>query len=75
MAEPLSPLEIAGITLLVTNAAHQLDTLMTAMVTPAEYDEVPRLQSSAKHAATVARDSLGRFVERLGAEQSRRGVR
>jgi len=35
MAEPLSPIEIAGITILVTNAARQLDTLMTAMVTPA----------------------------------------
>jgi hypothetical protein len=66
MAEPLSPLEIAGITILVTNAARQLDTLMTAMVTPAQYDEVPRLRTTAVNAAKLARRALGNFIKRSG---------
>jgi len=66
MAEPLSPLEIAGITILVTNAARQLDTLMTAMVTPAQYDEVPRLRTTANNAAKMARMALGNFIRRVG---------
>jgi len=64
MAEPLSPLEIAGITILVTNAARQLDTLMTAMVTPEQYDKVPRLRTNAISAATLARRALGNFIRR-----------
>jgi hypothetical protein len=66
MAEPLSPLEIAGITILVTNAARQLDTLMTAMVTPAQFDDVPRLRTTAVNAAKMARTALGNFVKRVG---------
>ena len=66
MAEPLSPLEIAGITILVTNAARQLDALMTAMVTPAQYDEVPQLQTNASNAAKLARQALGNFINRIG---------
>lgn len=66
MAEPLSPLEIAGITILVTNAARQLDALMTAMVTPAQYDEVPRLRTTAANAAKLARRALGNFIKRVG---------
>ena len=66
MAEPLSPLEVAGITILVTNAARQLDTLMMAMVTPAQYDEVPRLRTTALNAATMARTALGNFIKRVG---------
>ena len=66
MAEPLSPLEIAGITILTSNAARQLDTLMTAMVTPAQYDEVPRLRTTAVNAAKMARTALGNFVKRVG---------
>ena len=66
MLEPLSPLEIAGITILVTNAARQLDTLMTAMVTPAQYDEVPRLQTTAVNAAKLAHRALGNFIKRIG---------
>ena len=66
MAEPLSPLEIAGITILVTNAARQLDALMTAMVTPAQYDEVPQLQTNASNAAKLARQALGNLINRIG---------
>jgi len=66
MTEPLSPLEIAGITILVTNAARQLDALMTAMVTPAQYDEVPQLQTNASNAAKLARQALGNFINRIG---------
>lgn len=65
MAEPLSPLEIAGITILVTNAARQLDALMTAMVTPAQYDDVPKLRTTAVNAAKMARRALGNFVKRV----------
>ena len=66
MPEPLSPLEIAGITILVSNAARQLDTLMTAMVTPVQYDEVPRLRTTALNAAKMARRALGNFIKRSG---------
>jgi hypothetical protein len=66
MAEPLSPLEIAGITILVSNAARQLDTLMTAMVTPQRYDDVPRLRMTAVNAAKLARRALGNFIKRAG---------
>ena len=66
MAEPLSPLEIAGITILVTNAARQLDALMIAMVTPAQYDQVPKLQTTAINAAKLARRALGNFIKRSG---------
>jgi hypothetical protein len=69
MAEPLSPLEIAGITILVSNAATQLDTLMTAMVTPAQYDDVPRLRTTAVNAAKMARRALGNFVKRVSEVQ------
>jgi len=66
MAEPLSPIEIAGITLLVTNAARQLDVLTVAMVTPAQYDEVPRLRTTALNATKLARRALGNFIKRSG---------
>ena len=69
MAEPLSPLEIAGITILVTNAARQFDSLMTAMVTPAQYDEVPRLRSAAVNAAKLASRALDNFIKRIGEAQ------
>jgi transcription antitermination factor NusA-like protein len=67
MAEHLSPLEIAGITILVTNAARQFDALMTAMVTPEQYDEVLRLRTTAMNAAKMARRALDNFVRRVGA--------
>jgi len=66
MAEPLSPLEVAGITILVTNAANQLDKLMMAMVTPAQYDEVPQLRTTALNAAKMARTALSKLIKRVG---------
>jgi hypothetical protein len=66
MPEPLSPQEVTAIGLLAEHAGKALHALALGLVRPDLRDEVPRLQSSAKHAATVARDSLGRFVERIG---------
>ena len=66
MPEPLEPREVTAIALLAEHAGKQMHALAQGMVRSDLRDEVPRLQASASHAATVARDSLGRFIERLG---------
>jgi len=66
MPEPLEPREVTAIALLAEHAGKALHSLAQGLVRSDLRDEVPRLQSSAKHAANVARDCLGRFIERLG---------
>jgi len=70
VTEPLSPLEVAAIKILVSNAASQLNTLMMAMVTPEQYDALPRLRTNALNAAKMARTALGNFIKRI--EEARR---
>jgi hypothetical protein len=66
MAEPLSPMEVTGISMLTSNAATQLDALAKGLVRRDLVDEVPRLQTTAVNAAKLARRALGNFVKRCG---------
>ena len=65
MPERLTPQEVTAIGLLAEQAGKKLHALAQGLVRSDLRDEVPRLETTAKHAATVARDSLGRFIERL----------
>ena len=75
MAEPLSPQEVTAIGLLAEHAGKALHALTQGMVRPDLRDEVPRLETSARHAATVARDSLGRFLARFDQQPRARTVK
>jgi len=52
--------------IIADNAGRQLHALSQALVRPDLSDDVPRVTTTARNAAKLARDSLDALLERLG---------
>lgn len=72
LPEKPTPQELTAVGMLVDNASRQLQALAQGMVRPDLVDDVPRLTTTARNAAKLARDSLTVLLERLGGESKKR---